>query len=168
MRLYLVQHGEAEPEDVNPARPLSKAGSNDIHNLGRWLLERNCVLGRILHSGKLRAQQSADIIAEHLGMATATGMLDGLAPNDAPADIIDQLNEWRQSETTSAQDNIANNDVLLVGHLPFMSRLTNLLTHGGEHAVVDFVPGTLVCLEYSDSSSILSVVRPDWFGITGD
>src|SRR5688572_29245639 len=37
MRLYLVQHGEAVPEQVDPQRPLSEAGRRDVQAMARLL-----------------------------------------------------------------------------------------------------------------------------------
>ena len=61
--LYLVQHGEAVPDDVDPARPLSQAGKKDVERLAEFLARRKLAVSRILHSGKLRAQQTAELIA---------------------------------------------------------------------------------------------------------
>ena len=63
MRLYLVQHGEALSKDVDPERALSDAGRADAERLARFLAPRRLTLSRVLQSGKLRAQQTAEILA---------------------------------------------------------------------------------------------------------
>jgi len=39
VRLYLVQHGEAVPEEVDPTRPLSEAGKLDVERLAWFLVD---------------------------------------------------------------------------------------------------------------------------------
>jgi phosphohistidine phosphatase len=55
-------------------------------------------------------------------------------------------------------------DTLVVGHLPFMSRLVSLLTTGETDAgLVQYQPGSVVCLERVDAEQwvILWMIRPD-------
>ena len=59
MRLYLVQHGDAVPKDVDPDRPLSDQGRADIKRLTVWLSHQNVQVAQILHSGKNRAKETA-------------------------------------------------------------------------------------------------------------
>ena len=57
-----------------------------------------------------------------------------------------------------------NKDIMLVGHLPFMSRLVSRLVDGDENAdVVDFAPATVACLETTDDGgwSVAWVIRPE-------
>ena len=59
MRLLLLQHGEAVPKALDPDRPLSTKGVNDIEALGRVLAAAGVSVAQVLHSGKTRAGQSA-------------------------------------------------------------------------------------------------------------
>src|SRR5688500_9788627 len=63
MRLYLVQHGEAVPEQVDPQRPLSEAGRRDVQAMARLLAGAGIRPTRIVHSGKRRAQETAELLA---------------------------------------------------------------------------------------------------------
>ena len=63
MHLYLVQHGEAAPETVDPARPLTPNGRKDIETLSAFLSECGVDAQRVINSGKLRARDSAEILA---------------------------------------------------------------------------------------------------------
>ena len=63
MRLYLVQHGDALPEQVDPERPLSAEGRRDVEAVARLLASAGTRAVRVAHSGKLRAQQTAEVLA---------------------------------------------------------------------------------------------------------
>lgn len=134
MRLYLVQHAEARPEGEDPRRPLSDKGRADIRKVAAFLAEHKAVeVSHILHSGKLRAGQTAETLAEHLHPGTVTAT-DGLNPLDDPAIWAGHLAE-------------TDEDLMLVGHLPHMSRLAALLLVGdADQPVVQFQMGGVVCL----------------------
>ncbi len=51
MRLYLVQHGEAVAKEVDPDRPLSEHGRENIVRLAKWLEQRGVEVREIRHSG---------------------------------------------------------------------------------------------------------------------
>lgn len=114
MTLYLVQHAQARPREEDPRRPLSEKGLSDIRKVGAFLAEREAVkASRILHSGKLRAEQTAEILAEYLHPDSVSAT-DGLNPLDDPALWAGRLKE-------------TDEDLMLVGHLPHMSKLAALL-----------------------------------------
>ncbi len=53
---------------------------------------------------------------------------------------------------------------MLVGHLPFMAKLAALLVAGdAEAALLDYRPGSVLCLERDDSGSwrIAWMLRPE-------
>ena len=140
MKLYLVQHGDAVAKDVDPERPLSETGRRDVRALAGFLEQAGIRVQRILHSGKRRAEQTAAILAETVLMTGAPQTVSGIAPNDDVGAVADRIAGWTQ-------------EVLVVGHLPFMARLVSLLLTGEpERAAVCYQPGTVVCLERSDAS----------------
>ena len=71
MRLYLVQHGEAVPEDADPSRPLSETGNRDVARVAAFLATADIRVSRVLHSGKLRAGQTAELCAAKLAPGAA-------------------------------------------------------------------------------------------------
>ena len=154
MRLYLVQHGEAVPEGVDPTRPLSEAGSLDVKRLAGFLAERDIALPRVMHSGKLRAAQTAELIASALSADTPVEARAGLGPNDPTEPLAQEVSGWNQ-------------DALLVGHLPFLGRLVARLVTGEEGVgVVTFQPGSVVCLERAEASawSVAWMLGPELLG----
>jgi len=149
MRLYLVQHGEAVPESQDPERPLSARGLKDIQKLGAFTQRLALPALRVLHSGKTRALQSAEVLAAAL--RSTPEPYTGLAPKDAVEPLVEAAQRW---ET----------DTLLVGHLPFLARAAALLVTGRpEHALVGFHPASLVCLERDPAGAwtIAWMVRPE-------
>ncbi|MCK7508661.1 MAG: histidine phosphatase family protein [Desulfobacterales bacterium] len=80
MDLYLVQHAEAKKEDEDPARPLSDKGVADITGVAQAALPLLHAIDTVFHSGKLRARQTAEILARHVEPAGGIRETDGLAP----------------------------------------------------------------------------------------
>lgn len=134
MRLYLVQHGQAFPAAEHPARPLTDAGRREVAAVAALLARGQPRLSRIVHSGKSRARQTAEILADHLKPSQPVEATTGLDPNDPVEPWVATVNGWTE-------------DGLLVGHQPFLGQLVSRLVLGEERALVDYRPGTVVCLE---------------------
>lgn len=112
--LYILQHGSAVSREVDEQRPLSDDGREDIARLAKHLAGRSVELRHILHSGKLRAEQTAQIISEQLALGVSPVSYDGTGPSDAPEHFINGLD-------------MAMGNILLVSHMPFVSRLCSAL-----------------------------------------
>jgi phosphohistidine phosphatase len=63
MQLYLVQHGAAKSEAEDPQRGLTDEGKRTIERMAAFLAPLGFSLDRIEHSEKLRARQTAEILA---------------------------------------------------------------------------------------------------------
>ncbi len=135
MRLYLVQHGEALAKEVDPERRLSEGGRRDVRRLAERLARSGVRVPQVLHSGKARARETAELLAAALAPGGAVEAATGLGPNDPAAAFAATLGGRGE-------------DLLVVGHLPFMARLASRLVAGREEpALVAYQPGSLVCLE---------------------
>jgi phosphohistidine phosphatase len=134
MRLYLVQHGAATTEEEDPRRPLTDRGADDVRRVARLAARAGTVdVAQIVHSGKTRARQTAEIWSEALGVPIEE--VEGLAPMDDPAVWADRLPTEQR-------------DLMLVGHLPHLAKLAGLLLVGdAERPVVAFRQGGVVGLE---------------------
>jgi len=151
MKLYLVQHGEALSKEQDRARPLSEQGRGEVERMAGFLATAGVRVARVLHSGKLRARQTAEILAQMVQPEGAPEAYDALAPNDPLMPFADLVASW-------------NEDSLVVGHLPFMGRAVCLLLTGDEeHAAVGFRPGSLVCLEREEDGpwNLAWMLRPE-------
>ena len=150
MNLYILQHGDAVPKDLDPERPLSEQGRRDIRILAMHMNNMGVQLETVFHSGKLRARQSAELIAEILSPGLEPVQAEGLNPNDDPAAIIGDLEQM-------------NGNLLIASHMPFVSRLCSTLLTGTTSAEFASKPGTLFCLEKSDDRLRLAwMLRPDF------
>jgi phosphohistidine phosphatase len=134
MRLYLARHGTAASPAVDPECGLSREGQAEITRLAAFLKSLSLQPAEVWHSGKERAKQTAEILAAALGSPPMT-LHAGLNPNDSPVTVAGEL---------EAEDR----DLMLVGHLPFMSLLSSyLLARGGPPEVISFRTGTMACLQ---------------------
>jgi phosphohistidine phosphatase len=92
------------------------------------------------HSGKTRAQQTAEVLAKVIEVGKEMAAHDGLAPNDDVSALRDEIISDRQ-------------DIMIVGHLPFLPELASLLlTNSQSSNPVAFKNGGIVCLDYSDDN----------------
>lgn len=140
MRIYLVQHGEAVSKEENSDRPLSEKGVADVRAVGTFLYQHAFIMvPKILHSGKLRAIETAELLARCLTTTCDVG--SDLQANDDPG-------LW------SARLATRNGDVMLVGHLPHLQRLASLLLCGdADRGVVTFQNAGVVCLVQDEEKS---------------
>jgi len=152
MVLLLVQHGEAVAEEVDPERPLSEQGRGDIQALADFLASRGVRVNRILHSGKTRARQTAEILARSLLPRGHPEQAEGLKPKDPPQDFLTSLA-------------VEKGQLMVCGHLPFLSKLVARLVTGSEDArCAAFAPGTLVAVEKGDADEwAISLLLPASF-----
>lgn len=155
--LYLVQHGEAVAKDTDTERPLTDRGAQDADNVGAFLAGAEVPVATIFHSGKLRAQQTADILAEHLTPERPPDEIEDIGATDPTDAIAAELSQW-------------SHGIMLVSHMPFVSRLTGKLTTGDEHRpLAAFLPGSVAALEHTgDDHWVVSwLIRPElvrWSG----
>ena len=134
-RIYFAQHGLAVEKAEDPERPLSQAGIDQSKAIAKTLRDSKTPTSRIFHSGKLRAQQTAEIFADVMNIS-AVSALDGLSPNDDVALVTQSLKV---------------NNAFYVGHLPHLDKLTAFLVTGAENrSIIKFQNSAVVCLEKSD------------------
>lgn len=146
-----MQHGKPLSKEENPDKPLSEEGRRDVGKMASLLQSCTPLPREILHSGKTRAEQTAEIIASKLGPGVNVCKKRGLAPLDDVRGIGETLGQEVK-------------DIMIVGHLPHLARLTSfLLGGGGLHGLVRFQQGGIVCLEREDAAnwSILWMVVPE-------
>ena len=145
--VYLVQHGQAKPEDEDPQRPLTDRGVDDVTNVARLATDAFGVRPqRIIHSGKTRARQTAEIWGRMMDVGVEQG--EGLAPNDDPGPWAARL----AAETR---------DLMLVGHLPHLAKLAGLLLTGDpSRALVGFQQGGVFGMERVDGQWVVRLLLP--------
>jgi phosphohistidine phosphatase len=133
MALYLVQHGKSLPKDEDPKKGLSPEGIAETKRIAEVAKSYDILVSGITHSGKTRARQTAEIFESILKPEQGIQENSGLNPLDDVTVFADKI------------DNAANR--MLVGHLPFMERLTSfLITESMETPVFKFQNSGIVCL----------------------
>ena len=135
MELYLVRHGTAKAESEDPRRGLTEKGKQTVERMADFLAGLRISLHRIDHSEKLRARQTAEILAVRLHPAEGIREVSGLAPNDDVEPLCHEL----ESESKN---------LMLVGHLPFLSLLVSrLLGVSTNKLLVEFETAGVVRLD---------------------
>ena len=151
MRVYLVQHGKAKPPEEDPNRGLSDEGRKEVERVADFLSELRISVSLVQHSGKTRAEETAHLFAESIRCTSGPVHSDGMEPNDDPSVMVNFLRVY-------------TDDVLLVGHLPHLERLTSLLLTGNpDRRPVGFRNGGIVCLQKDGGGvwSVLWVIVPE-------
>jgi phosphohistidine phosphatase len=149
MRLYLMQHGEAKSEAEDPERSLTIRGEEETRKISGAAKRLGIRPSRIYHSGKKRAEQTAEIIAGALDLFVQLGQ--GLNPNG-------DVRPWVERISREAED------LMIVGHLPFLEKLASFLVCGDERAkAVMFQYSAIVCLEKKESGrwAVDRVTKPE-------
>jgi phosphohistidine phosphatase len=133
MLLYLVQHGTARSKDEDPARPLTDEGRREVESVMLLMMRFGAITAsRVVHSGKRRAAETAELIANKLDAEVEEA--DSLGPTDDP-----EIWRGRLAEV--------GRDLVIVGHLPHLDRLSSTLLCGDPEAgLVEFSNGGVVCL----------------------
>ena len=129
-----MRHAEAKREAEDPSRPLSEKGIQDINRVAAYVSKLDIRIGKIFHSTKLRAKQTAEILFENLKPTKGMSEVDGLSPLDDPHIWAQRLKD-------------VPGDIVLVGHLPHLARLASLLLfEDTEKNPLSFEPAGIVCL----------------------
>jgi phosphohistidine phosphatase len=134
MALFLVQHGKSLSKDIDTDQSLSKEGILEVERIANTARHHGVRVSRIEHSGKKRAQQTADIFASALNPKNGVQERSGLKPLDDVTSLANEIN---------SKDNL-----MLVGHLPFMEKLTSyLITGSTDKPVFKFQNGGILCMD---------------------
>lgn len=150
MHIYLVRHGEAKEEREDPSRPLTDRGRDQVWRVGQHAAVARVRVAAIRQSGKLRARQTAEILAKFLSPPGGVLEMAGLAPGDDPEAARDALETAREP-------------LMLVGHLPHLSRLASSLLLGQpEKEILRLETAAMVCLVGAEGGWALRwILTPD-------
>ena len=167
MRLYLVRHGDATGAEENPRRPLSAKGRGEVERMASFLARSGVRPRRVLHSGKLRAGETAAILARALAPGLMLEESETLGPEDSPDRLISAAKTWTQAAMDGrGGTSAAANDILIVGHMPFMARaLAALVGADASPEFAAFASGAVACLETDEGRwRLLWFVAPELLG----
>ncbi len=134
MALYLIQHGKSLPKDQDPDQGLSDEGIAETERMANLAKDHGLAVTQIRHSVKTRARQTAEIFARSLDPQQGIQEVNGIKPLDDVAEYAAKINP--------------DEDIMLVGHLPFMERITAYLITGSiDKTVFKFQNSGIVCLD---------------------
>ncbi len=144
MKIYIMRHGHAEQHpNADGRRSLTPHGKQALVKFGQFLKTEGVLVSHILHSEKLRAQQTAEIIAAAMAPQMKLEVCKRLNPECDIEPLVAEIEQW-------------SDDTLLVGHMPFVSQLVSELVLAEQTMdLVRFTPGTLICLERYDHDNWL-------------
>lgn len=141
MKLYLMRHGEALHPAVDPEMRLSPRGRQETLTMGEFFKREGVVIDAVWHSPKARALETAQAMAETLGLNPAVLQLQReLVPEGDAASTHDRINR--------AEKDSQFQGLLIVSHLPFLPQLTGLLT--GQSSQTDFDTASAACFIFSE------------------
>ncbi len=148
-----MQHAEARSKEEDPSRSLSDEGRENIRKVAEFVKGMSIEVRQILHSGKMRALQTAQILEKYIHSERGVAETDGLAPMDDPA--IWSVRLARMSENT-----------MIVGHMPHLGKLASLLLCGStEKDIISFQMGKVLSLKRNPDGSWMVewILRPGMF-----
>jgi phosphohistidine phosphatase len=151
MQLYLVRHGESLPSEIDPNQPLSPQGIKESEAVAQLLKQASLEIDEIIHSTKIRAKQTAEILGQAIAPELTLIQREGLKPMDPIEPILSEIRSF-------------DRNVMLVGHLPFMEKLLTTLLIGKEgQSPVNLTGSCVICLEKEQENSwrIAWVVSPN-------
>jgi phosphohistidine phosphatase len=157
LTLWLARHGEAVDPDRAASdfdRALTERGRRQLSECMRWLLQRESPPELILHSPLVRARQTAETIANEVGMGHIPIRVENrLAPGIDTEELLRYL-----SHTTCER-------IVCVGHQPDMSRCLSEMVGGGH---LHYSPGTIAGVVFSHAITrggghLQWMIDPRWF-----
>lgn len=146
MALYLVQHGLCASKESDPQKQLTHQGRIDTERIAQVAKSYGINIAKIVHSGKKRAEETAEIYHKILSLQTALEIVPGISPLDNVRIFAETL--------------LPDANLMVVGHLPFMQKLVSYLTTGSENIkIYQFQNSGIVCLDVPGESA----GSYDWF-----
>jgi len=134
MPLYVVQHGKSLPKADDPEKGLSEEGIRETQLIAKVAKGYGVAVSRIVHSGKKRARQTAERMGTALCPDKEIQKRSGMNPLDDVAAFTEKVP--------------LDQNIMLVGHLPFLEKLIGLLVCGdATRTVFKLQNSGIVCLD---------------------
>jgi phosphohistidine phosphatase len=160
MVISLLRHGIAVERgspgsEEDSARPLTAKGEQRMRRIAEGMLALGLSYDLILSSPYVRARQTANVVSQVLKTPEGVHLSDTLMPEGNPRQLIEALH----------RDNHERQDILLVGHEPYLSRLTSTLLTGHSNLPVVMKKGGLCTLDVQTlrlgrCASLVSLLTP--------
>jgi phosphohistidine phosphatase len=160
MNLSLLRHGiavnrESSGNADDRERALTPKGERRMRRNAEGMLALGLTYDLILSSPYLRATQTAAIVAQTFEVPEEVQLSDTLTPAGSPRQLLAALHtDYRERQ-----------DILLVGHEPYLSRLISTLLTGGPNLPVVMKKGGLCTLavetlRFGRCANLVSLLTP--------
>ncbi len=161
MELYLVQHGMALSEELDPEQSLSPMGREQIDKSGRAARLLGISPDVVVASFKKRSRQTAAILAQHLGYPEkkilVTDAVKAMTPAWGTLEFLNTLLVERDAQR-----------VLIAGHMPSIGEIISLLITNDSRADVNIENGGLCRVDILDfqrpAGTLLYYLTPGQLG----
>jgi len=151
MEIYLVRHGAAHTKEDDPERHLNKEGIEQCHLSGRALRRLDTMFDLVISSPKVRARQTAEIIADEVGYPKdEIKVTETLEPMASPKDTTSCLNNFTEKK-----------NIMLAGHLPLLGDLASELLSESTQISLYFEAGAVCKIDVDQPISHTGIFR--WF-----
>jgi phosphohistidine phosphatase len=157
MNIYLMRHGIAVAADQpgiesDDTRPLTPKGIKRMRRAARGLRRLKPPFDALLASPLLRARQTAEIVADALGLEAQLEEIYELAPESSVDHLISGLSRFKSKE-----------HVLLVGHNPLLGHIFSFLISGQNVSVEAYLKKGGLCRIEIDGLPPGTPGRLHWF-----
>ncbi len=154
MNLCFLRHAKAQPRSPkwrpDSKRPLTKDGEEKMFDVARGMKKLGVTFDLILSSPYARALRTAQIVVE-VYKVRKLFQTENLGSEADPHAVIEEIN-----------DNFSTlNDIMIVGHEPFLSGLISVLLSGDGALRIDFKKAGL-CKLTVDDLRFGKCARLDW------
>lgn len=152
MRLYLVRHGKAGHGPVDAERHLSDRGRLDVEAMARYLADQHVTAQRVVHSGLVRARQTAEGLAAKVAPGKDVEFMPGIEPWGSIDNFAKAVQGW-------------NEDTMACGHEPFMGEAAAKLL--GNRNLMGVETCTVMAFERTEAGetwNLLWVLNPRTIG----
>lgn len=142
MNLYVIRHAIAEeehPSGEDSQRALTEKGRKKMRQIAKGLRILGSEFDVILTSPYIRAQETAQILADVFKMKKQVVVSENLTPISTPDALISEINE------KYSVDSIA-----IVGHEPYLTTFISQLVANGAPLDIDLKKGGICRLSTDD------------------
>lgn len=144
--IYIMRHAHALSVQEDPSRSLSEQGIENARKIGNFFKKNAIVINSIFHSSVARAKQTAEIVADEVGLQHTLTYFPFLDPDMDVTQLSNMIGQM-------------GDKVLLVGHLPNLELLSNyLLTYDYQHSTLSYMPAGVAAFTIQENRCML-----EWF-----
>jgi phosphohistidine phosphatase len=136
MEIFLMRHGQASASTMDSEPELSESGKKEIILMGEFFKKMGKSFELILTSTKKRAFETAFLLAmetDYKGTIIQSEKCSSTIPADEIMGFMEQYEGLDR--------------ILLVGHMPSLSRLGSLILMGKEEMEIAFYPASCLMIE---------------------